>query len=113
MAFKAHVKINVIIHLENEGDSNDKAAFGAKYPLSAHHSGTIDVASIDEGVRVLESLANHVNSTFANMGVKANPPGQYVPDLSASFGGCPEPDVIRHMESKTAEELLEADAEKL
>jgi len=90
---KAHVKINVIIHLENEGSSDAKEAFGAKYPLAAHHAGVIEVADIPEGERAMTMIANHVNSMFKNMSVRPVAPAVaiHIPTLEAAFGGDQEP----------------------
>lgn len=88
---KAHVKINVIVHLENEGDSNDKATLESKYDLAAHHAGVVLVENREEGERVAAMIGNHVNSMFRALSVRPLPPGDHIPDLAAAMGGSPEP----------------------
>lgn len=76
---KAHVKINISIHFDEE-------PFG----LAVHHAGVLPVADKAEAERVIEMLGNHVNSTFKQMSVQPVS-GTHVPNLAAAMGGeaCP------------------------
>lgn len=92
---KAHVKINISIHLEDESVQVDPAAsailnLAIKYPLQVHHAGTIAVADKAEAERVIEMINNHVRSTFKQMNVDPCVTG-HTPDLALAFGGDPEP----------------------
>jgi len=92
---KAHVKINISIHLEDESVQVDPAASAMlnlviKYPLQVHHAGTIAVEDKAEAERVIAMLTNHVDMTFRQMGVVPCVTG-HTPDLALAFGGDPEP----------------------
>lgn len=88
MGLKAHVKINVIVHLE--GGGSDEEAAKAKYPLAAHCAGMVEVANVEEGERLVEMVRNHVASMFRNLNVSIVK-GEHKPDLAAAMGGDQEP----------------------
>lgn len=109
MGLKAHVRINVSIHLDDEEEVvgngelpaldektiaarfvRDGAHAEIKYPLAVNHVGVISVVDKAEAERVMEMLGNHVNTTFLQMGVK-RVEGTHKPKLEAAFGGVPEP----------------------
>lgn len=87
---KAYVKVNILVHLENEGSADAKEAFGAKYPLAEHRAGTVEVKDISEGERLVGMLNNHLNNTFMQLGI-LELKGTHKPDLALAFGGDPEP----------------------
>ncbi len=87
MSLKAHVKINVIVHVE--GGSSEEAA-KTKYPLAAHCAGVVEVSNVEEGERLVEMVRNHVASMFRNLSVEVVK-GGHKPDLAAAMGGDQEP----------------------
>lgn len=101
---RAHVKVNVSIHLEPDDVPDEKVREEIKYPLAANYAGVVAVKDKDEAVRVIEMLGNHVKTTFKQMSVAEIVYGSHKPDLALAKGGDPEPTVLEAILEEAAKE---------
>ncbi len=91
---KAHVKVNIQIHVESEASAagtDAKDALKAKYPISAQYAGVTEISSLEEGERAMAMFKNKVDTMFRDMSVQPAVVGPKA-EFTAAFGGMPEPE---------------------
>ncbi len=88
---KAHLKINISLHLEGESAAVDpRAAEAVKYDLAFQCSGEKQVEDKSAAERSLAALVNAVIQATQRLSY-VPVSGTHKPDLAAAFGGDPEP----------------------
>lgn len=92
---KAHVKINVSIHLEDEEPAGpepvvtDRERATFKYPIQMHYAGTALILQKESGADIRGAIHNSVTEIFNVLNLK-DATGTHKPDLALAKGGCDE-----------------------